>query len=103
MELDHEMALDVLNALLKKKGLRLITSEHAHKGSCEKFTEFVVGANGEEKQPISVDDARHYVHHAVTKLTKPDARGRIEASTAEGDVMYGYPAAVLARLTETKA
>ena len=78
-----ESAVAQIEALAKVPGaLQIITVEEAKKG---------------DPDPKAV---AHWVCHDVVEIEGPDDRGRYTAHSAEGDWTYGYPADLLARLTE---
>ena|SRR3990172_9697400 len=111
----REGATKRLLALAETPGnLRVITSEHACQGTRwnaetdERGTaahpdrpEFDQALCENFEHPLT--NPAHFVCHDVVRLEGPDAKGRYRAWTAEGDYTYGYPEALLVRLTQANA
>lgn len=115
-DMDHELAIAQINALIKVPGaLKIITAEHAcgipavvgeafptdpaHQKACEAFAAKEADAQG---RPLDLQHPKHFVLHDVVAIEEL-AGGIVRASTKEGDWTEGKAMAVLNRLQQWRA
>lgn len=97
--MDQDLALAQLRALAKVRGaLRIVTAEirpDLRVSAKDRAAGLKKGLDDDLLKRVDT-----FVLHDVVGLDGPDERGRLRARSAEGDWTLGYPADLLARLTE---